>query len=238
MKKLLLFFSVLGLLLTSNLSANASNDLMETKSTHKTFKLPVEQSKEIEEKLASKGIEKETIKSLISKLERGEIWDSLNPEAVEKVDPKLINATLDNPYVFYTFPDGSYIESSISKANDAIGIMASTCGTGYCYYTRHKISRDTTIVDASYYADFTVNYGAADRISKLYSDYAISVVGGSWNNDKVEIIRGTEDTYNNLSAKARLTFTYTINTPIPAKSKVASLYLVVGDDTWYSSADF
>jgi hypothetical protein len=238
MKKLLLLFSVLGLLLTSSLSANASNDVIETKATHKAFKLPVEQRKELEEKLASKGIKKETINSLISKLERGEIWDSLNPDVVEKVDSKLINPSIDNPYVFYTFPDGSYIESSISKTNDSIGIMASTCGTGYCYYTKQKISRYTSLVDAFYYADFTINYGAADRISYLYPDYSIEVLGGTWTDDKLEYIRSTEDTYNNLNAKARLKFTYTINTPIPAKSKVASLYLIVGDDTWYSSADF
>lgn len=105
----------------------------------------------------------------------------------------------------------------------------SSCGSGYCTYYEVLIDGTSGVQSAEFYADFTFVQGGADYISKVYDD-RVMVIGGTYQNKSLSIMRQKEDLYYNRPAYAALTWD-TISVGCGCSSY---LKLFVEDDNYYS----
>lgn len=160
----------------------------------------------------------ETQVDLLKKLKKGEKWDSMR--GVAPISSH--NLQLDNgeEVSIKTFEDGSIIVSGIDiteaeiTTNDpslgnSIGIFAIdpgtvTSGSGYSNYKGAKVYQNNYLVNAHFYADFTLVQGTYnDYITRVYDEKVI-IIGGSVSNVQLSITKGNEDM--NGVAQARLSF--------------------------------
>lgn len=170
------------------------------------LKLSNEEKQQLTLNMESLGItDKKTQKSLIKKIENGELLDSVNPDKIAEVPEELLTPTKDSPVVTYTFPDGSVIKNSVEK----VGIGIQGCGTGYCNYYEYKVRAEAVVIAAQYYVDFTINQGTstADRILRVYNQTA-SATGVAIISQNLSITRAVEDIPNKLKASSNYKIVY------------------------------
>lgn len=188
----------------------------------------------IREQLNSYGVSQETTESLIAKLDRGEIWDSLNPE--KKGTEKTIK--IDNYTEKKIFPDGSIIINEIDTADATIenipprytsptiggnggssdpGLISPfatvgggtvTSGSGYTNVKGATVKSVAILVNAYYKVNYGIAYSGNDSITSVYG-YNITVVRGSYSLESFGVKRGTENV--NGKAYASLRFAGTID---------------------------
>ncbi|MED1953584.1 hypothetical protein [Brevibacillus centrosporus] len=162
-----------------------------------------------------------------------------DPEKVEAIQDQL-KVSVEEPVKIYTFPDGSVIkrelqvlsESTTQPSDSKIQPLATSCGTGYCTYTKILIRETNNVVGAEFKADFTIVNGGNDYISRVY-DYNIAVNGGVYVLEKFEINRDTETL--SYSAEAELSFQVQI---AGVHGKTHRVKLFVGKDKYWSEANY
>lgn len=161
--------------------------------------LDTEVIKELKMELDSLDIPLETQDFLIQKLEKGETWDCMNPEKIAEVPKDYLVPTLKDPVKRYVFEDGSVIENSILVSNTINPLIPMPI-----YYDNVKISGKNGLVGGGFYADYCIDGNSNDRISAVRDSY-INVVGGSYSNKELSIVRSAEDTSRKKPAEAILT---------------------------------
>jgi len=189
---------------------------------------------------------------LLEKLRKGKKWDSLNNEKAISKEKRLNDDGVEE--IVSRFKDGSivvnsgdtelfefkelYIESDLKKMenikNSPQGIVSGgtvTGGSGYKSYKKAKVYSNTGVLNASFYANFTLVQNGNDFISNAY-DYSIQGKLGVASFQSLKIIKKTESLDGR--AQAKLDFSYKA-----AEDVVNSTYwlkLYVGNDK-YSSSD-
>lgn len=198
-KKLLttaLAITMLGAAFPIGASAEQKNPILSEK-----------ERKSINDIFDFQGVDAKTKEKLIEKIESGKLLDSSNLEMKDKAKITKKNfVEADGSVTHQTkavYPDGSV--STLS-----IGGGTVSCGSGYCNFTKRKISATNGAVIASYYSDYSIVNGANDTISRAY-DYEISGVGGV-GNIKLELVKGTESLSGPAEADLRFTGTVGVYT--------------------------
>lgn len=183
------------------------------------------------ENMESMGIvDKKVQRTLLKKLENGELLDSMNPDKIAEVDEELLTPTNEEPVKSYTFEDGSVIRNSIQK----VGFGINGCGTGYCNYYEYRVRAEYVAITAQYYVDFTINQGTsvADRISRAYNESA-SATGVAIVSTSLTIPKATEDTTNKIKAYSN----YKVVFGNLAGQKTGNLKFFVGQDTYSTKGE-
>lgn len=203
-------------------------------------KLSGEQLKDIKKNANNLKIAEKTQKKLIKKLEKGEMIDSNNPAKYTKEVNEALKVTAEEPLKEYTFEDGSkavvsITEEKVQKKEDSIGILSTSCGSGYCNFISHKVKKETLIANVSFLVDFTLLYGSqyADRITDAWGQ-SVSVIGGELSGYPILKVRRGTEIVGGSRAEARLTFTYKNFNGTGTTD--AELRLYVGRDTYSVSA--
>ncbi len=195
---------------------------------------------EIKESLDELGIDETTQDSLINKLEKGEIWDSMDKEQVSQIPEDYFNVSEKEPVKRYTFPDGSVIEQKIeipttkSQSNispSAISGGSVVSGSGYTTYKGVKVSKTSGLMGMGFYANYTFVQGGSDIIESVY-DRWVKVVGGSYSVDTFQITRKTEVSGNPATAKLIADISWVGGV---TGSGTEWLYLNVGNDRAWST---
>lgn len=135
------------------------------------------------------GVDVKTANTLISKIEKGEVIDSLNSK-YNNTKPVYTQVKDDGTYIErYEYPDGSVkllkIIPDIFKGEIKTGDY--TSGSYWYNHKKAKVIASWGVVTASYYADFSGSTQSG-TISRVY-DYGISVVGGTFSNASLYINR-------------------------------------------------
>ncbi|NQX46610.1 hypothetical protein HQN87_14820 [Paenibacillus tritici] len=156
------------------------------------------------------GINVDTQKKLLGKMERGELLDSQNPAKINEgittksSNPKnnvLGKSTNSAGYTTRTvFPDGSI---SILSVTPGAGTV---CGSGYCNYQSTKIYSSNTVVTASFLANFTIVNGGYSYISNVWEPSVRTFISTSFSNLSLNITRPSESLQ--FSAQASMTWIF------------------------------
>ncbi|MCR2043797.1 hypothetical protein NSA23_06645 [Anaerosalibacter massiliensis] len=165
--------------------------------------LSEEDKLEIREMLDELNIDKTTQDNLINKLENNQIWDCMDEEQVSKIPENYFNVSIDEPVKRYTFPDGSVIETKLELpmiSPSAVTGGSVSSGSGYTSVRGAKVSTKKGLVGMGFYADYTNVNGAYDYISRVYDSW-VKVVGGSYSNRKLKIVKKREDISGPAEAK-------------------------------------
>lgn len=188
MKKIIIL-SIVFLLSFSSMVAASPNHKINLEET---------EINQLRENLESLSIDKNTQDKLIEKMENGEMWDSMNPEKINEIDPMLLTPTMDEPIKRVVFEDGSVIENRITFLESPTQIQNGASLLGdiqpmamRVYKYAIKISAKNGASGGGFYADYYIDGNYADGIIKVYDSY-INVVAGSYTNKKVTINRGVE----------------------------------------------
>ncbi|HEY8342064.1 MAG TPA: hypothetical protein VIK75_03510 [Calditerricola sp.] len=144
-----------------------------------------------------------------------------------------------------TYPDGSIsvttkeipIEGSGETGDvGSLAVDTSTgkvsCGTGYCNFYHVKVSHLSGLVYGEFYSDFTLVNGYYDYISSVY-DWSISMAG-SYSVTSFRVNKAQE----NLSGPAYATLEWVGTVPGGYYSTTFRIRLHVGNDKYYSSANY
>jgi len=199
-------------------------------------KLTDQELKDFKDNAKSLRIDEKTQEKLIKKLQKGKMLDSDNPKKYSDEIRAALEVSAEEPIKEYTFDDGSKVVVSVTEEKTqreeaVFGILATSCGTGYCNFTSYKVQKETLTANVSFKADFTLVYGHqyADRITDVWDENA-SVIGGKIvGYPSLSITRGTE-VVGGSNALAKLTFTYeNFNS---SGSTDVELRLYVGRDTY------
>ncbi len=188
MKKYLSMLLALIMVFSLSTAAFASSNEIQLSPTDK---------QELHKNLTELGITQKTQSKLIQKLERGQVWDSMNPDMISKVPANALTPTENSPIKRFVFPDGSVIQVEMSPNNTPESeshlfmAMSSSSGSGYYSYTDKKISITSGLVGYGFYADFTLVNGSYDYISDVYDPF-VNVIGGSGSINSLNIDRSTE----------------------------------------------
>lgn len=207
MKKVLSIITILAFFLTGNSYTFASE-----KNVTEVILSDAEITS-IKVYLSEYDVSKETQDDLIYKLESGEKWDSLkgiNPVSTHTIEKSGTEEKVE------TFPDGSISvsgmdlstveESSVITPYDLDpGDISS--GSGYTSYRGAKVYRNTGVLNASFYADFTQVNGGMSYITRVY-DERVFAIGGSVSEISLNLVKSREDL--NYPAEAKLSFIVTI----------------------------
>lgn len=155
------------------------------------------------------GIDEMFQKSLMLKLEKGEMFESENPEKINAgIKTELTNKTSSNSIRINTpvtsitrtvFPDGSVSVQTVSPGSGTV------CGTGYCDYQNTKVSKSTGIVNASFLANFTVVNGGYDYISTVWNQQVTTILS-TYSGLSLSITRPSAS--YSYSAQASMTWLY------------------------------
>lgn len=208
--------------------------------------ISVESILNIKRDLSEMGVDPTIQAKLITKLEKGELWDSMNPHMTDQGTVTKHIITDHNKNKVYqtktTFPDGSVNVVSITTHDPSsptseiitpLGISggSSTCGSGYCTYFGVKVYSGNGVVSANFLADYTLVNGGFDYIDNVYQGSAKAQVGTISNLKEPTILRAQETDYQ--SASASMSWTYS-----PPVTGNATQYLIlnVGNDS--ATSDF
>lgn len=159
-----------------------------------------QQEEMMRQNLTELGIDKPTQSKLIEKLNKGEIWDSMDPKKVEEAEGKL-KVSIKEPVKRHTFPDGSVVQIQLSGGT-------SSCGTGYCVYRGVEVRKTDGSATGKFKADYTIISSGYDSISSVY-DPEILILGGTYSNDSL-VINIPQETVS-YAAQATLKFTVSLN---------------------------
>lgn len=217
MKKLLtlLLSAVLMISSTCFVSANDKNVLSE--------KVILE----IKKSLTDLSIDDNTQERLITKLEEGQLWDSMNKEKVNAIPTELLSVSLEEPVKRVVFEDGSVLENRIETVDvnqDKISVNL----VARNYYKNVKVSFNNGLSGGGFYADYYIDYNYNDAITKVKDSY-INVIGGSYSDKKLQIVNPAEDEIYEEPAEAVLTADINYVGKIGA-SETLIFKLLVGND--------
>lgn len=169
--------------------------------------LSEEDELEIREMLDELNIDKKTQDNLINKLENNQIWDCMDEGQVSKIPESYFNVSIDEPVKRYTFPDGSVIETKLELLEEPPMILHSavtggstSSGSGYSTVRGAKISTKKGLLGMGFYADYTNVHGGYDYISRVYDSW-VKVVGGSYSNRNLKIVKKRENSSGPAQAK-------------------------------------
>ncbi|MCR4431212.1 MAG: hypothetical protein NUV45_09375 [Tepidanaerobacteraceae bacterium] len=178
-----------------------------------SFSLEENMKSKIRSNLDELSIDRETQDKLIKKLERGELWDSMNPEKVSQVPIRDLTPSIDKPVKRVVFEDGSVIENKIDFSEATIKEIYAESSSDMqpkatiTYYKNVKVSGKKGTVGGGFYADYYINWDYdEDGISAVRDSY-INVVGGSYSNKELKIVKSRE----NASGPAEATLTADIS---------------------------
>jgi hypothetical protein len=172
---------------------------------------------DFKQKSSEMGINAKTQKKLIGKLQNGDLLDADNPKKYTKKVKDALTLTDENPRKEYTFSDGSKVIVSITpevEVNQVAGVTsidgpdrAKSCGTGYCRYYSHRVSKETATVNMAFLADFTIVDGAYDYINQVWDESA-GAYGGTVTTPDLRFLQAKETSYSRANARLETTFTY------------------------------
>lgn len=213
----------------------ASNNL--TYASDSKGKLTKADEQSISEGLAGLGVDEKTQHKLIKKLERGELWDSMNPEKIEAVKDQLV-VSEEKPVAKYVFGDGSVLVNKLELPSTSpyptLEGGTQSCGSGYCTFQNVKVFRDDGLIKCYYYANYTVLNGAPDYISNVFS-YNITVRGGSYSNPSLKILI-PEEVEGGYPAQAELFYNWQVTGGLANGLNRLDLY--VGHDDYWQAASY
>jgi len=173
-------------------------------------------------------IDRATQKKLLDKINRGEILDSENPEKVKAVAEKL-TISKKKPYAEYTFPDGSKIRRQATETDVVVSPMNTVI------YKNITVYEETTLQACSYPARIRIDMDYPNSgIVSVGPDYSIVVLGGTFSNANLAIIRYTQSGSLPAYARCRWEFTYAPGGYVIG-SGTGYCYLYVKDLDWWSS---
>ena len=109
MKKIIALLTVLFVILGLSIPAFASTDIHAAPEAFDKVKMS--------EMLLQNGVSTDKVQGLLDKLQNNILPDSVNPTKIALVPEGVLNATMDEPYKKYVFPDGSFIEKKITVLN-------------------------------------------------------------------------------------------------------------------------
>lgn len=165
---------------------------------------------EIRASLDSLDIDYATQTRLITKLQNGEVWDSMDSEKINSISEDLLTPTIDSPIKRVVFEDGSVYESEIefltldvSKNSDSLSSVIQPLGMRD-FYTSVNVKATNGLSGGGFYADYYIDWNTADGITKVKDSY-INVVGGSYSNKSLSIIKSSENSSMKIPAEANLT---------------------------------
>lgn len=239
---------VSGILIPSSTQAESPEIIKQSQLEKRESTFSKEDLKKVQENLIQMGVDKETTKELINKLENGGVLDA-DVLSDEDAINTIKSVKDDTTTVTYVYPDGSRSQSISEEmeTDELVAVLNSqnnggfstqsisggscSSGSGYAYCSNRKISRQYSTYGYSFYASYELVNGGYDRISYA-GNWNIWTAGGTYTNQSMRTIRGTE-TYS-YNAEARLSAT--LNLGNSAGSITRSLSLHVGDDkawdTW------
>lgn len=154
---------------------------------------------EIRDFLEELGVDTETQDQLITKLENGEIWDSMNPELIESLPEYYHTVNLDEPFKEYVFPDGSVYQLELTPI-DLDKLQTATTCTGCNEETYYEFSRTSGTVSLTALADFKWywNGGLNSEIYQIYSARA-RVIGGTATKPDITYVNKVHDRADNYA---------------------------------------
>ncbi|NOJ72136.1 hypothetical protein [Paenibacillus alvei] len=200
----------------------------------------------IKRNLTAMGVDPTIQAKLIIKLEKGELWDSMNPHMADQGSVTKHTITDHNKNKVYqtktTFPDGSVTivsvtthdpSSSTSEIITPLGISGGTssCGSGYCTYFGVKVYGGNGVISANFLADYTLVNGGPDYIDKVYQGSAKAQVGTTSDLKEPTILRAMETDYQ--SASANMSWTY--SAPVTGN---ATQYLILNVGNNSATSEF
>ncbi len=174
-----------------------------------SFTLEESVKSKIRANLDELSVDKKTQDALIQKLERGELWDSMNPDKISLVLAEDLIPNIYEPVKRVIFEDGSVIENIIDFSEATIKeIYAESDGivqpqVQITYYYDVKVSGKNGLYGGGFYADYYIDWDYdQDTIMDVRDSY-INVVGGTYSNKELEIVNQRE----NYSGPAEATLT-------------------------------
>ncbi|PSJ94232.1 hypothetical protein, partial [Brevibacillus fortis] len=196
-----------------------------------------EEVAQLKRNLTELGIDDKTQNELIDKYNKGEIWDSMNPNKIKQVTSNL-KLTAKNPVQKFTFPDGSVLQvkatvlnekviNTKQNINEILPASSKECGSGYCKVYDVLVDGTSGVQSAEFRADFVHVQGGYDYISEIY-DWRIVVIGGSYSLNEFTINRPKED----KRRSAQATLKWTMTTIGGAGGATSYLRLHVQNDDW------
>ncbi|MBN4051093.1 hypothetical protein JYU01_02225 [bacterium AH-315-L21] len=164
--------------------------------------LSSEERKTVITSLIELGITDKSVQSnLIAKLERGEIWDSMNKEKTSELERHIMAPSLHDPVKRHIFEDGSVLlvkisneienKSSYSILSEELLAKIQSSGTGYMIVEDLRVSIKTGLVGMGFTVDFVYVNGGYDYIFGARKPYC-NVVLGSYSDLEVSIVRRSE----------------------------------------------
>ena len=191
--------------------------------------------KEVEQNMIDLGIDKSTREILISKLLRGELLDSCNPEIVNaKIEEVITSSNVDSQT--FIFPDGSRFKISKTLVTEKVKSPIKNPKTSFepiqpmatIIENTYWVNAKGIFIDASFWVDSLQNLDWNEaRIIKIYSpNYAVTA--GTVDNYSFSILRDLYEYPN--PAKAEMSFFYTIYFPptgVPLHSGIFRLWTTV-----------
>lgn len=222
----------------SNINRSFAEPLNKDVSIHNVKKYNSQENlfEEIRLELEKNNISKDIQNSLIDKLKRGEQWDSMNPQKISQIPDGYFKITEGvTKTKRYTFEDGSFIEQvvdvPIARQLRSVSGWSVSNGTGYHSVKGAKVVVSRGICSVGFFADYTINNRANDRIDKVYDEFA-KVIAGSYSNLELELISNEESANGPAEAKVSADITYVAG--IGASNR-EWIKLLVGDDKVWTS---
>jgi hypothetical protein len=183
---------------------------------------------DISQKLTSYGVSQSTSQILIQKLQAGEIWESLDENAV----PISTNSIRINGFdeTIDTFSDGSIgvtksevPTSALSRAS--LSKCQTSSGTGYVNYSNCLVVRDAIVFLMAFTTDFSIHPGPYnDTISRVYNPYFGSCFIGC-SELTLNLNQKIESATSPANARLQMTFE-----PMPLQATTVWVDLQVGCD--------
>lgn len=159
---------------------------------------------------------------LIEKLQRGEMWDSMNPEKIALLPAAALCPTPDKPVRRIIFEDGSVLEYRMEFLNAPVSILRTPMPV---YYYNVKVSATDGANGGGFFADYYIDGNGNDGITAVRDPY-LNVLLGSYSNLQCQIVRGVENTRSKIPAEATLTAQITN----PLGSSTFHIKMLVGND--------
>ncbi|MYL49894.1 hypothetical protein GLV98_10375 [Halobacillus litoralis] len=175
------------------------------------------EKKQLVENFTELGIDKQTQKKLIKKLENGEALDSMKQENLNAAKAELGESKT------ITFEDGSRLSVGSEAIYKDTGFPMQSLSAG----TRTvKSYWYTGFMNYSFETDFVIRSGSDnDYILKSYNPN-VSIIGGSYSGKKVTVMRKYET--STRRAYSRMDFDYSV----PTGQGSIDLYFQVGDNDY------
>ncbi|MCG3086674.1 hypothetical protein [Sporosarcina cyprini] len=192
---------------------------------------------EIQNSLSQYGVQQKVQVELLSKLEKGELWDSMKEDSIP-VEEETVETTTGTKTI-RKFEDGSILitgilavesdPSSYKPLGKYDGVTPGTIikGSGYVSYKDAVVYYDDLVTYIAFNANFTILQGAMDFIDRVWEPKFKSKVGSA-TNISVGIIQAKETLDDPAEAKMDLT----INWYNGGVGAVTYLKLLVGKDTF------